>query len=103
MRERERVWWNDEFVRRTEGDELFGFGVYQVCRIVQRKMGTCLLSFFLSSSSFSPRALFSDQPLTLERAPDPPNRREGKGCIAGNDASLYGYGHPVQDKLASKT
>ncbi len=40
MRERERVWWNDGFVRRTEGDELFGFGVYRVCRIVQRKMGT---------------------------------------------------------------
>ena len=40
MRERERVWWNDGFVRRTEGDELFGFGVYRLCRIVQRKMGT---------------------------------------------------------------
>jgi hypothetical protein len=40
MRERERVWWNDGFVRRTEGDELFGFGVHRVCRIAQRKMGT---------------------------------------------------------------
>jgi hypothetical protein len=40
MRERERVWWNDGFVRRTEGDELFGFGVHRVCRIAQRKIGT---------------------------------------------------------------
>jgi hypothetical protein len=40
MRERERVWWNDGFVRRTEGDELFGFGLYRVSRIVQRKRGT---------------------------------------------------------------
>ena len=59
MRERERVWWNDRFVRRTEGDELFGFGVYRVCRIVQRKMGTShlplvfsLFELFFPSSSF---------------------------------------------------
>ena len=58
MRERERLWWNDGFVRRTEGDELFGFGVYRVCRIVQRKMGTSgslvfsLFELFFPSSSF---------------------------------------------------
>jgi hypothetical protein len=40
MRERERVWWNDGFVRRTEGDETFGFGLYQACRTAQRKRGT---------------------------------------------------------------
>ena len=37
---RERVWWNDGFVRRTEGDVSFDFGVYRVCRIVQKKQGT---------------------------------------------------------------
>ncbi len=36
MRERERVWWNDGFVRRTEGDELFGFGLCRVCMIGYR-------------------------------------------------------------------
>ncbi len=40
MRERERVWWNDGFVRRTEGDETFGFGLHWACGIAQRKMGT---------------------------------------------------------------
>ena len=40
MREREGVWWNYGFVRRTEGDHSFDFGVYGVCRIVQRKRGT---------------------------------------------------------------
>jgi hypothetical protein len=76
MRERERVWWNDGFVRRTEGDELFGFGVYRVCRIVLRKMGTSLV--FSLFELFSPRALFGildfpsyHQPLTLEREARP--------------------------------
>ncbi len=40
MRERERVWWNDGFVRRAEGNELFGFGACRVRRIAQRKIGT---------------------------------------------------------------
>jgi hypothetical protein len=40
MRERERVWWKDGLVRPTEGDEIFGFGLYRVCRMVQRKRGT---------------------------------------------------------------
>jgi hypothetical protein len=57
MRERERVWWNDGFVRRTEGDELFGFGVYRVCRIVQRKMGA--FSRFFSLRALFPLELFS--------------------------------------------
>jgi hypothetical protein len=95
MRERERVWWNDGFVRRTESDELFGFGlyVYRVCRIVQRKRGTSLVfslfELFFPSSSFRDSRFPLLPPATharLERGEmyRKRSRRRGRARRSGN-------------------